>query len=300
MKRTILSVVLTGMFLLAAPVYAEAGQATATQVSYKAADPVAQLQEMTQLLRRNDIAGLVRVAMPPEQLQMVKGAFEVQRNKPITDEERAEFERGISKLIAPNAVDQVMAEIEPKLIEARPQAEGAIMMGLGAAQMALNSPESELTPQQREMLRAALPGLQQWLTSTDFFNAETARQAVTLVVNALRSTGVSNLDQMRMLSFEEVLGHSGNVWAASKRALRLYGLDLDTILGSTRYELLANDGQTATIRATVTVFEAPLSRDFEMVQRGGRWYGKDAIIRFGKEAAQAEGEAKIEVKVAKG
>lgn len=150
------------------------------------------------------------------------------------------------------------------------------MMGIGAAQMALASPDAELTEEQRATLRAALPGIQEWVITTDFLSSDTARQALTLIADAARATGVSNLDQLKMLSFEEVLAKAGNLLAASKRAVRLYGLDIDAILASTQVEVLEIAGTTARVRTTVGAFDAPLSKEIELVLIDGRWYGKDA------------------------
>ena len=132
-----------------------------------------------------------------------------------------------------------MQEIEPKLVEARPQAPGAIKMGLGALQMALSSPDAELTEEQRAALRQAMPGLQRWLTSTDFLSSLSMRQALTLVTDAIRGTGLDSIDELRMLSLEEALAQAGSVLASAKQAVRIYGLDLDAIADTLAVEVLA-------------------------------------------------------------
>jgi hypothetical protein len=278
MKRKLIAVTLMAVSLcgLSAPIPVLAKDAQTQAI----VDPAQHLTELTKHIRNNDLANLMRVSMPAGQFQMLRGAYEMQRGKPITDEERAEFEEAISKLTAPNAVDTLMAEIEPKLREAAPQAEGGILMAIGAMQMAAASPDSDLTPEQRDMIRTLTPGVERWLKSTDFFNPAIAREAVTLVTRAAQDTGVQNLDQLKMLSFEEALGAAAKVMAASKRALRLYGLDVDAIASSARFQTLSVDGDVATVRATVTIFDAPLSHNIELRQIEGRWYGKDAVIRF--------------------
>ncbi|MBL8244925.1 MAG: hypothetical protein JNL89_12075 [Rhodanobacteraceae bacterium] len=278
MKRSLLSLSLMLASLCAAqPLLAQEAPLPASSASAAAApDPALHIREAARLLRGNDLAGLVRAMMPAAKFQELREAYELARAEPTTDEQRAEFAEKIGRLTAPNAVDVLMTEIEPKLEEARPQAAGAIMMGIGAAQMALASPDAELTEEQRATLRAALPGIQEWVTTTDFLSSDTARQALTLIADAARATGVSNLDQLKMLSFEEVLGKAGNLLAASKRAIRLYGLDVDAILASTQVEVLEIAGTTARVRTTVTVFDAPLSKEIELVLIDGRWYGKDA------------------------
>lgn len=289
MKRSLLSLSLMLASLCAAqPLLAQEAPLPASSASVAAPDPALHIREAARLLRGNDLAGLVRAMMPAAKFQEVREAYELARAKPITDEQRADFAEKIGRLTAPNAVDVLMAEIEPKLEEARPQAAGAIMMGIGAAQMALASPEAELTEEQRAALRAALPGIQEWVTTTDFLSSDTARQALTLVADAARATGISNLDQARMLSFEEVLAKAGNMLAAGKRAVRLYGLDIDAILASTQVEVLEIVGTTARVRTTVTVFDAPLSKEIELVLVDGRWYGKDAVEKMHIEIHSSE------------
>lgn len=242
-----------------------------------APDPAQQVRALVSSLRGNDLAAALRASVPPAQLQKLQQAFDVARARPLTDADRAEFEQAISQLTAPDAVDQLMAKIEPKLVEARPQAPGAIMMGIGGLQMALASPEAELTDEQRNSLRAMLPGLQQWLTSRDFLSSDTVRQALTLVTQAARDASVSNLDQLQMLTFDEVLARAGRVFAASKQAVKLYGLDLDAIAGTLDVQVLAIEGDTARVRSTVTVFDAPIALEHELVLVDGRWYGKHAL-----------------------
>ncbi len=119
-----------------------------------------------------------------------------------------------------------MAEIEPKLRERAVQSEGMILLGLGAMNMAITSPDSDLTEDQREMLKRALPGIEAWIIETDFFSADTLREALTFVADAARRTGISELDQLKMLSFEQLLGHGGRMLAAGKQAVKLYGIDV--------------------------------------------------------------------------
>ncbi len=134
-----------------------------------------------------------------------------------------------------------------------------------------------MTPEQRATLQAALPGIQRWVTTTDFLSSTSMRQALTLVTDAARATGIGNLDQLKMLSFEEVLAKAGSVLAATKQAVRIYGLDLDAIAASARFETLAIEGTTARVRTTVTVFDAPVSGEIELELVEGRWYGKHAL-----------------------
>src|SRR5690606_23862471 len=114
------------------------------------------------------VAGLLRAVVPPADFARMQAAYDIKRTMPLSDKDRAEFEENIARFALPDAVDTLMAEFEPALIEARPKAPGALLMGFGAMQMALASPDTDLSDDQRATLQAALPGLQQWASSTDF------------------------------------------------------------------------------------------------------------------------------------
>lgn len=280
-KLLTLSLLCAGLIGAAQPILAMEGpSASASSATSVAPDPAQQIRELTRKLRGNDLAGLIGALVPPAKFQEMRQAYELARVKPTTAEDRAKFDEEYAKLVGPDAVNTLMAEIEPKLEEARPQANGAIMMGIGALQMAVASPDSEMTDAQRAALRTALPGLQQWVTTTDFLSSQSMRQALTLISNAARNTGVANLDQLKMLSFEELLAKAGSVLAASKQAIRIYGLDLDQIADSLQVQVLAIEGQTARVRTTVTVFDAPIVTEHELVLVDGRWYGKEAAINW--------------------
>ncbi|SDD59810.1 hypothetical protein [Aquimonas voraii] len=256
-----------------------------------AADPSLQLQELVRHFRSNDLVGLVRGSVPPAHYQTLLDKYEQARQRPTTESQRAEFAESVQKLIAPDAVDTLMAEIEPKLTERAAQSEGMILLGLGALNMAVTSPDSDLTEEQRAMLKAALPGIEAWVIQTDFFSVDTLRQALTLVADAARRTGISELEQFKMLSFEQVLGHGGRMLAAGKQAVKLYGIDLDAIASTARMDVLEVDGDEARVRTTFTVFDAPLHFEQTLVQVDGRWYTREAArewnehvhIEFGDE-----------------
>lgn len=263
-----------------------------------AADPSVQLQDLVRQFRSNDLAAIVRGSLPPAHYQTLLDKYEEARSKPISDKDRADFAEGLQKLIAADAVDQLMAEIEPKMRERAVQSEGMILMGLGAMNMAVTSPDSDLTEEQRAMLKRALPGIEAWVIETDFFSVDTLRQALTLVADAARRTGISDLDQIRMLSFEQLLTHGGRLLGAGKQAVKLYGIDLDAIVSTARMEVLEVEGDEARVRTTVTVFDAPLHFEQSLVLVEGRWYTEEAArdwnrhvhIEFdGEEPVEAEG-----------
>jgi PAS domain-containing protein len=253
-----------------------------------AADPAQHVRDVVDALRRNDLPALVQAALPPQQYREAVDGWEKLRLSATSEEDRAEFEAALQKWTAADTVDRVMAEIEPKLRERAVPSGGMVLMGLGAMHMAVNSPDSELDEEQRTMLKAALPGIENWVIATDFFDPATLRQALSLLVDAARGTGISSIDQIKMLSFDQALRRAGQMLTAGKQAVKLYGLDLDAIIASTRVELIEREGERARVRATVTAFNAPISTELELSLVEGRWYSSEALVHWTEKAERAE------------
>ena len=268
---------------------AKEAAASATS-SIVAPDPAFQIKGLVHRFRVGDVAGLAQALIPPAKWEDIHSAYERKRLEPIEDTERAQFAEQLERLTAPDAVDTLMIQIEPKLETARAQWPGMLLIGMGAAQMAVASPDVDLSQEQREALKRMLPGMQQWAGSTDFLDAATLRQALTLLADAARRTGIRDLDTLRQLPLEGALDRAGTLLLASKDALRLYGLDLDAVADSLQVEVLSNDGRTARVRTSVTVFGAPISAEHDLVLIEGHWYDASALeVRIGTDVAMAVG-----------
>lgn len=277
-RKLSLALMLAGTCALPMLAGAQGMPAAAVQSAFAAApDPARQIDEVVRLLRANDVATLVQALTPPEQYRLMREAYELQRAEPIPEHAREEFAEAVDKWIGPDAVERLMAEIEPKLEKGAAQSEGMILMGLGALNIAASSPDSDLTDEQRAMIKAALPGLERWIISTDFFSVDSARQALTLLSDGARRTGILSLDQLKNLPLEDALARAGTLLGAAKQALLIYGIDVDAIISTTRVEVLAMEGDRARVRTTVTVFDAPISGEQELVLLEGRWYAEAAV-----------------------
>ena len=287
MKRTLLSLALvaaclTGSATLLALPTQPAQVVSMVTVGATVPDPAAQLEETARLFRAGDVVALAQALTPPSKWEEIQRKYEEHRLEPTSAHDREEFAEGIAKFTAPDAVDRFMEEIEPKLAEARPQVGGALLMGFGAMQMAVTSPDSELTDEQRAALQSAMPGIQKWASTTDFLNADTMRTALTLLTDAARRTGINDIDQIKAMPLESVLQRAGTVLAAAKQAVRLYGIDLDAVADSLRVDVLEIDGDKARVRTTVTLFDAPVWAEHDLVLVEGRWYGKVSLLKIGE------------------
>lgn len=281
MKALALSLLIAGLTSPAGHLSAKTDVESPRAIAASTApDPAQEVLGLARMLRSNDLVGLAQAAIPSDAYEELRRGYESHRDEPISESDRAEFAEKLAKLSAPDAVDRLMTEIEPQLLEARPKAPSAILMGLGAAQLALLSDESKLSDEQRESLQRALPGFQDWVTSTDFLSSTAMREALTLVTDAVRRTGIEDIGQLQSMSFEQALAQAESVLAASKQALLIYGLDVDAIADSMQVQVLDNDGTTARVRTTVTVFDAPIFIDHDLVLVDGHWYGKRSAERW--------------------
>lgn len=245
-----------------------------------APDPAAEIGQLARLFRAGDLAGLAQALTPRSKWETARAAFEVKRRKPTTESARARFAEKINELTAPDAVDRMMAKIEPELAKARPQLPGMLLMAFGGIQVALKSPDSKLTDAQRKAIESALPGFQRWATSTDFLSSESMRSALTRLTEAARGTGITDIDQLKALPLEGVLERASPMLAAAKDAARTYGIDLDAIADSLKVDVLDRNGDKARVRTTVTVFGAPVWAEYDLVLVEGHWYGEHVVAEL--------------------
>lgn len=281
-----LTLLVAGLVGVASPSLAKESPRTPPQITTAAPDPARQVQDLARLFRSGDVTGLAQALVPPSQWEHFRLQYELKQLEPISEEDRIKFAEKLARVTGPDAVNVIMSEIEPKLEEARPQVAGALLMGFGAMQMAAAAPDSDLTEAQRAALQSALPGIQHWASTTDFLSSTTMREALTLLTDAARSIGITDIDQLKAMPLEDVLHRAGTVLAAAKDAVRLYGIDLDAVADTLQVEVLAVDNQTARVRTTVTLFDAPIWSEHELVLVEGRWYGKHAVIHASHHASE--------------
>lgn len=275
---------------------ADAPPAAASIIAFNQPDPAAQLEDIARHFRGGDVTALVRALIPPTRWEEARNVYELHRQRPIPDEAREDFAAKLAELTGPEAIDQIIADLQPKFAEARAQWPGVQLMAFTAMSMAAESPDSELTESQREALRSVAPALQSWISSTDFLDENTLRQALELIAKGVRETGFDDLQQLHDLPLEALLERGASVLKAGKQAAGLYGLDLDAIADSYQVDVLELAGDSARVRSSVVLFGAPVWVDHDLVLVEGRWYGK-AFARtwqqIESELEEPEGEAEV-------
>lgn len=266
----------------------------AMQAVAPAATAATAMDAQIKAFRSNDLKALLEAALPAAEIERMRSEWDKNRAEPITDDDRAEFADSWGKITAADGVDKIMAEMEPQLAAMKPQLAGMIAMGQGMATMTI-AESTDLTDAQKAQATAFMNGLSGWLTKTDFADAALMRKSLTALADGLRATGITKLDDIKALSFDEMLAKFGPAVGGIKNALAAYGFSLDAIADSVKTEVVSETGDSAKLKVSYALFDAPMSFESEMQKVDGKWYGKDMLAQLEKakteEAAQiAEGD----------
>ena len=266
----------------------------AMQAVAPAATAATAMDAQIKAFRSNDLKALLEAALPAAEIERMRSEWDKNRAEPITEEDRAEFADSWGKITAADGVDKIMAEMEPQLAAMKPQLAGMIAMGQGMATMTI-AESTDLTDAQKAQATAFMNGLSGWLTKTDFADAALMRKSLTALADGLRATGITKLDDIKALSFDEMLAKFGPAVGGIKNALAAYGFSLDAIADSVKTEVVSETGDSAKLKVSYALFDAPMSFESEMQKVDGKWYGKDMLAQLEKakteEAAQvAEGD----------
>lgn len=243
-------------------------------------------------LRAGDFTRFVAATLPPAEVERLRANWRrAMAEEPASAEEAADFRASMAKLTRPDAVDQLMAEFEPQLVqfERETAPNMPLVVGMGRGLVLSGIQESrELTPEQKAQATAMVDALGDWISNTPFSDRARVRAALTHVVDSARALGVSELDQLRALSFDEALVKGGVAWQGLVKALAVYGLSIDEMLASTHAETLSVEGDRATVRVHSRFLGKALSTDVEMLRVDGRWYSKPLIDEIAARSAGSE------------
>lgn len=257
--------------------------------------PDATIRRSVDLLKQGDIAGMLKNAMPPAAYEKVRSDWAKEKeDKPITDEDRQKFAETMQKLTAPGAEDALFAEIEPQLTafdaQYQQQAPMYIAMGTSYLQSAVQQ-NKDLSDAEKQQATTAVNALGAWAQKTRFTDPASVKKVIAIVTRVARDSNVKSLDEVRGLDFDHAMQKMGPVVLGLKQALDVYGFSVDKTLDSVKPEIVSNDGKTAKVKVSYTLFDAPLTTETEMVNVDGRWYGKDAIEKFNQSAAEGAAPA---------
>lgn len=244
------------------------------------ASPDSAVSAAAEALRKNDLHQFLRLSLPEARYQQLREAYEKRERSDPDGEEAAEFAAMMAKLTAPDAEAVLMAELEPALVqfetELAPQMPMMIGMGRGFAAQAIQQ-NADMSDDQKRQATQVIDAMGNWLSGVQLADRGLARNAVSKAVAAGRKLDIKDMQQLEALDFDQMMEKAGVAFGGVKDVLGVYGLDIDSVLASTRTELVSQDGDNARLKVSYTLFGQTISAEQDMVRENDRWYSKEGM-----------------------
>jgi hypothetical protein len=289
MFKSILRVALAASLIAAVAACDKEKNEGGATVASAAATPDATIRRSADLLKAGDIAGLMQNALPPAEFAKAKADWmKDSKDKPVTDEDRQKFAETMGKLTAPDAEQKLYVEIEPQLkaFDAQYQTQIPMYVAMGSSWLqGMVQQNKDMSDAEKQQAIAAINALGGWVQKTRFTDPDAVKKVLAIASKTARDMNLKTLDEARALDFDQSMAKARVAFLGFKDALGVYGFPLDKTLDSVKTEVVSNDGKTAKVKISYSLFDAPLSAETDMVNLDGRWYGKHAIEKLNEKTA---------------
>lgn len=259
----------------------------------KVEGPDAAIQKSAALLKQGDIGGLMQHMLPPTEFAKAKADWGKDA-QPVTDEDRKRFADTMGKLTEPDAEAKLYAEIEPQLkaLDAQYQQQMPMYVSMGSGYLqGVVQQNKNLSEAEKQQALAAINALAGWVQKTRFTDPEAVKKVLAIAAKTARAVNLKSADEARALTYEQSMEKARIGIQGLKEALGVYGFSVDQTLDSVKSEVVSNDGKTAKVKISYTLFDTPLTGETELVNLDGRWYGKHAIDQLQKQGADGAAPA---------
>jgi len=248
-------------------------------------------RESLALLREGKFALFWKHALPPADFATLRADWPMRNavQSPITPEDRAKFEAGVKRLTEPDAEKKLFADLRPTLLRFNRDYKDQMPLLSGVGQsMALTAIDQakDLTLSQKRQLREIVNVVAPWTQTVDWADQAKAKEAIGVLVDTARKTGLSTPEALHAMSFEQSMATWSTAWMGLKRLLDVYGLSIDKSFESVSIDTLESNGGSAHVKITYTVLDKPIQTDATLVLLDGRWYDSDLLQRVRDEHAR--------------
>ncbi|KQY54734.1 hypothetical protein [Lysobacter sp. Root494] len=249
--------------------------------------PAQAVQQLVDDLRRDDLAGYARHAVPPELHARLEAAWgEGATLWPLTELPLDnKFQGFLTALAEPRSEQKLLATYRRQFAGANTEIRTAAKtLGLFTAQYVAN--EAAYSEIERDHYRQLVAALAAWGQRAPLGDAQRARQVIPQVTLAARSTGLGGADGLRRAGMERSLQRLSPFFVRLERMLaQQYGLDFDAALAGMRVTLAEQTGDQARVRLQYTLAGQPIDAFVRVERRAGRWYLSDLLRRAEAEAS---------------
>lgn len=274
---------LLGLIVLASSCDRQPARQTGTSPS---ALPAQAVQQLVDDLRRDDLAGYARHAVPPALHARLEAAWREGRTLwPLTELPLDyRFQGFLVALAEPRSEEKLLSAYRRQFAGANAEIRtAATTLGLFTAQYVAKEPAYSDT--ERDHYRQLVAALAHWGQRAPLGDATRARQAIAQVALAARATGLGRPDELRRTGMERSLQRLGPFFVRVERVLAGYGLDFDAALANARIALAEQTGDRAKVRLQYTLAGQPIDTFVLLERREGRWYLTDLLRRAEAEAS---------------
>ena len=221
-------------------------------------------------LRRNNLRALLHASISPAEMDVLRKEWDKNRRQPVDAAEAAQFEMVMGMLTGPNAEEELMVMLTPKLEELRPQMSMMIGMFSGMVGGAIEQDQS-LSTTEKQQASKMVAAIGQFLSENDITDERSARRAVSVVCTTARRLKLNSMKDLQSLSFDQALAKGDVLLKGTKDLFNVYGISFDEWIDSLEFETLSQSGNSATVKVSYEIFGMRDSFEHELAREGRRW-----------------------------
>jgi hypothetical protein len=251
--------------------------------------PTQAVQLLSRHLRDNDLAAFGRDAVPSTLQAPLESAWRSGRTRWPLDE--LPFDKRIPGLLQTLAAPDAQAHLQQGFDRQFSGAAGqirsaAISLGLFGAGYIQH--QGHFSDDERQHYGQLIQAASHWGATAPLSDRAHAQQALAWLTAAARRTALASPADFSTLGSEESLRRMGAFCAVFKRALALYGLDLDHSLDTMRVTLQQQTGDSARVRMQYAFAGQDIDTIVGVERIDGHWYVAD-FLHHAQAAAAAAG-----------
>ncbi|SFL06966.1 hypothetical protein [Lysobacter sp. cf310] len=249
--------------------------------------PAEAVQQLVRDLRRNDLAGYARHAVPPTLHDRLETAWREGRTTwPLTELPLEDRLPGfLQALAAPGAEKKLQAVYQRQFAGAHAELRSAAAtLGLFATQYVRS--EGDYSTEERDHYAQLIGAISAWGQRAPLGDPKRARVAIPQLAAAARQTGLTGTDALRLTGMDRSLERLGPFFGRFKQVLIGYGLDIDASLDRVEATLAEQTGDKARVRIRYTMAGQPIDAYVRVERHQGRWYLSDVLRHAEAEAVR--------------
>lgn len=250
--------------------------------------PAEAVQQLVRDLRRNDLAGYARHAVPPALHDRLETAWREGRTLwPLTELPLEDRLPGfLQALAAPGAEKKLQAVYQRQFAGAHAELRSAAAtLGLFATQYVRS--EGDYSAEERDHYAQLIGAISAWGQRAPLGDPKRARIAIPQLAAAARQTGLTGPDALSITGMDRSLERLGPFFGRFKQVLVGYGLDIDASLDRVEATLAEQTGDSARVRIRYTMAGQPIDAYVRVERHDGRWYLSDVLRHAETEAARS-------------